>query len=494
MDNLVVITQNVKLPSLVKLSEYLKQGSKTLVVSTQYIFDNEAKEIRRLLGTDCFFRNFSDLLTDKDMEECDKEAYNPISQSDVFEYYDEIKKIKNKKIVQKLLSEYNFQTKIIVADDLGVDLAIWIEQGFMKIDCEYYHTNTIILKSSFQKLRSKIGMKFQTILNYYNMPIYVSYDKGTKYLFYGNMNRISYRLHLEFKPACKIENLKYYFFQHGIVFRNKTIRLSTLHEGYRILPDNPKLNIKLMQDGYLPPNYTSAYLKFFGKYTEFYTWDNAGRQTFLYHELPNKIIPFRKKLYLPTPEYPKQIKKVLCVASGAGDWTALKNRSDEDKMLYAFGKVAALFPEIEFVYRCHPVWIHPLHQGVNSINRVAEYVTFLNLPNFKISSHIPNANDNDKFCLSFKRTSFEDDLQGCDIVFGEHSISMIDAALKNIIFCSVNVTGRRNFFCGITQMGFPHCEEIGEIIAFLKRVTSTSFSKGYSQAIANYNIMTDKED
>ncbi|WP_300705042.1 hypothetical protein [Bacteroides sp.] len=494
MDNIVVITQNVKLSSLVKLRGYLKPGSKTLVVSTQYVFDNETEEIKKILKTDCLFKNFSDILTDEDWENCDKEAYDPISQSDVFKYYDEIKKVKNEKTVLKLLSGNEFENKIIVADDLGIDLNIWINQGFIKINCDYYHVDEVILKSVLQKIKSKICNKVRSFLCYYNMPIYVSHYKGVKCLFYGSMNRISYRLNLNFEPANKLENIKYYFIQHGLIFRNNTIRLSTLHEGYRILPDNPKLNIKLMQDGYLPPNYSSKYLNFFGKYTEFYAWDNAGRQTFLYHNLPNRIIPFRKKIYLPTPNYPKQIRKVLCVASGAGDWTALKNRSDEDKMVYALGKVAALFPQIEFVYRCHPVWIHPQHQGVNSINRVAEYVSFLNLANLKVSSHIPNAVGGNKFCLSFKRSSFENDLEGCDIVFGEHSISMIDAALKNIIFCSVNVTGRRNFFCGITQMGFPHCEGINEIVDFLKRVTTSSFSKEYSHAIENYNVMTDKED
>ena len=204
-------------------------------------------------------------------------------------------------------------------------------------------------------------------------------------------------------------------------------------------------------------------------------------------------MPFRKKLYLPEPKFPSEVKKVLCVASGAGDWTAIKNRSDEDMMLWAFGKVAAMFPEIEFVYRCHPVWVHPQHQGVNSIQRAAEYYDWLKLPNLKLSGNIPNANQNGEFILSYKRSSFEEDLKGVDIVFGEHSVSMLDAGFKNSLFASCNVTGHRNFWEDVTKLGFPHCESIDEIANLLRSLITPEFKASYEQAIKNYNEMTNKE-
>ena len=48
--------------------------------------------------------------------------------------------------------------------------------------------------------------------------------------------------------------------------------------------------------------------------------------------------------------------------------------------------------------------------------------------------------------LSYKRSSFEDDLKDVDLVFGEHSVSMLDAGFKNVLFASCNVTGHRNFW------------------------------------------------
>ena len=70
---------------------------------------------------------------------------------------------------------------------------------------------------------------------------------------------------------------------------------------------------------------------------------------------------------------------------------------------------------------------------------------------------------------------------------------MIDAAFQNILFGSVNVTGRRDFFEGITNLGFPHCESIDEIVSLIKNLNSSEFKNSYKEAVKNYNSMTDKE-
>lgn len=503
MDNIIVITQNVKLSSLVTLRKYLKEGTKTLVVSTQYIFENESEQIKEAIGTQCVFKNFSDLLTDADWERFDAEAYSD-KVKNTGDYYAAIKELKNKAIVRKVLKDYPCENRLLICDDLGLDEDVWLFAGFKKIVCEYYHIKKnnqkyTHISSILRKVSSKICGLLGKIQGLFINDIYVANIDNQRHLFFGNMNRIAYRLSANFTKCSKMENFKFVCYYLSYLFfryvpKNNVIRMSTLHEStmWRF-PDHPNFNLKLMQDGYLPPNYSSKYLLFNGKNVEYYTWDKLGQMTFDYHNLKSRVIPFRNKLYLPKPYFPDKIKKVLCVASGAGDWTAVKNRSDEDKMIFAFGKIAAIFPDIEFVYRCHPVWIHPLHQGVNSINRVAEYIDYLNLPNFKISCNIPNANQDGKFILSYKRSSFEDDLKDVDIVFGEHSISMIDAAFKNILFASCNVTGRRDFFASVTALGFPHCESIEDIKTLFMNVGTPGFKASYEQAIMNYNEMTDKE-
>lgn len=497
MDNIVVITQNVKLESLHLLRNHLK-GEETLVFSTQLVFENEATIICEQLGTKCTFANFTNLMTDADFECCDRDAYIE-SQRSVAQYYAQIKQLKNQMVIERLLAKYPSDNRLIVCDDLGLDEDTWLEKGFKKVECEYYHLPEADVPARKRGVSGLLKAVNNQCKRFYTGDIYVAYYAGKKHLFFGSLNRIGYRFNIDFKKASKWENIKFilgYFWCKALKTfpKNDTVRMSTLHESTAWpFPHHPNWNVKIIQDGYLPPNYSSKYLLFHGPYTEFYTWDVEGRKTFEYHHLKSRVIPFRNKLYLPEPQFPKQVKKVLCVASGAGDWTALKNRSNEDSMMEAFGKVAVLFPDIEFIYRCHPVWIHPLHQGVNSINRAAEYIHWLNLPNLKISSNIPNAEEGGKFRLSYKRSSFEEDLKDVDIVFGEHSISMIDAAFKQILFGSVNVTGRRDLFCGISAMGFPHCESVEEIVSLLKNVITPEFKRRYLQALHNYNEMTEKE-
>lgn len=498
MDNVVLISQNVKLSSLDKLKSVLAGETELTVLSTQFLFENERELIDNIFEINCKYLTFADLLNDQERENCDKNAFCLEKQGqDVFAYYEDIKIQKNKLIVGKLLSRGTYKNKIIVCDDLGIYKPIWIEYGFVPVDCDYYYVPSVKKEGSAVKLIKK-ALRFLyvpcfRIKSEFETKIFVAYKDGVKYLFYGALNRIGYRLNLDFKPASKIENILYILNNAGIVWKNNTIRLSSFHEGYHVINDKAQLNVKLIQDGYLPPNYSSKYLHFYGNHTEFYAWDRIGCNTFIYHNLPHRIIPFRKKLFIPNPVFPSKVKKVLCVASGAGDWTAIKNRSDEDMMIWVFGKIAKMFPNIEFVYRCHPVWIHPMHQGVNSINRAAEYINWLNLPNYRLSGHIPNAMQDGNFCLSFKRSSFEEDLEDVDIVFGEHSIAMIDAAFKTKLFCSCNVTGHRDFFEDITKLGFPHCESIDEIAALIRSIGSTEFVESYSRAIENYNQMTNLE-
>ena len=499
MDNIVLISQNVKLPSLDRVKPLLDGENEITFVSTQFLFENERELIDKIFGVSCKYLTFADLLTDEERERCDKDAFNPDKQGqDVFAYYEDIKILKNQRIIENLLRGREIKNKIIVCDDLGIFAPAWEESGFVHVDCEYYHVPTIkstnILIKYIKGIVRPFYVQLFRIKSYYNTPIYVAFKNEIKYLFYGSLNRIAYRIDLNFEKASKIENIKYILNNWGIVWKNNTIRMSSFHEGYHRINDKKELNVKLIQDGYLPPNYCSKYLLFYGNNTEFYAWDLIGCNTFKYHHLPYSIMPIRKKLYLPKAVYPQKIRKVLCVASGAGDWTAIKNRSDEDLMLWTFGQVAKKFPEIEFVYRCHPVWIHPLHQGVNSINRAAEYISWLNLPNFRLSGHIPSAIQDGKYCVSYKRSSFEEDLDGVNIVFGEHSIAMIDAGFKGILFSSCNVTGHRNYFEDITKLGFPHCENVEEIVSLLESVGCSDFRSSYEKAISNYNEMTDIEE
>lgn len=500
MDNILVITQNLKLESLASIKKELVPGN-CLIVSTQFVFENEQEIINNALGVKCEYVDFADLISDAERQLCDERAYSG-QQGWVGAYYNEIKRLKNEAIANHLMNRYPCNNKLLVCNDLGVFKDAWLALGFREVKASYYYEEPkeVDSSSTIHRYLNVIKSQFSLCAFFLKEKLWKANYNGQKYLFFGSTNRIAYRIALDFKEASKWENIKYVF-QYisikafGYCPKNKTIRMTTFHEnGKWQLPDHPNLNVKKIQDGYLPPNYTSKYLLFYGEYTEFYTWDAIGRNTFFYHGLKNRIMPFRTKLYLPEPRFPKKVKKILCAASGTGDWTAIKNRSDDDRLVWAIGKVAALFPEIEFIYRCHPVWIHPEHSGINSINRCAEYISWLNLPNYKLSSNIPMANQKGEFVLSFKRSSFDEDLKDVDIVFGEHSVAMIDAGFKGIPFASCNMTGHRDFFEDITKLGFPHCESVEEIAGLIQSMVTPSFKETYLKAVNNYNEMTDKEE
>ena len=486
--NIVIITQNLKLESLSRLKNDLDLSIPTVLFSTQHLFENETVLINKTLGK-FIPLTFSDLLSDKDMEECDNNAFLK-EKKGLQDYYSEIKEKKNRLAIQRLSKKYSYINRFLVCNDLGIDEIPWLEAGYQRKKLDYFY-NPIQ-----QKRESKIFNIIKALKHYLDNPIYSSFINNKKYVFYGRLERIIYRLNGDFKRDKK-ENWFFLLtvilaklFKHAYCRKNVE-HLSTLHEstGWRF-PVLKNYNVGIIQDGYLPPNYSSYYLKFINSNEYYYAWDTLGMQVFKNQDIPVKLLPIRKKLYIPDPVF-RPIKKVLCVASGAGDWTAMKNRSDEDVMIIAFVEIAKKHPEISFVYRCHPTWIHPNHQGVNSINRVAEYFAWLGLPNLTLSGNIPSL-DIKHFQLSISRNSLEEDLKDADFVFGEHSVSMIDAAFKQIPFASVNVTGRRDFFVGMTNLGFPHCESTDDIESVLSGCDNKTFRDDYKNAVARYNKMTDE--
>ena len=488
MKTVIVFTQNLKLVSIVKY----RGLEDVLFVTTHSLFENEKEYINKLFGK-CEYRKFADFLSDEEMAECDEISYTN-SDMPYEEYLKNIKKIKNDIVISKVEKEYNPKNKLIFSDDLGIDIGEWLSAGYKKIKGDYYYYEKISLKKRLAKIEW-LNKLYHTLkpYRYIHNPdeVHVGYYNSRKYVFLGKMNRIGYRLNIPFETSeeeCERIN-------SGIFEEKDTCTyFTTWHEqGKCNVPDQDKYDVRWAQDGYLPPNYSHKDYFFKPKNVIYYCWDALGTLLFKNQGLPYEMIPFRKKLYLPETTFPKKIENILVVASGSGDWTALKNRSDDDIMVDLIVEMAKVFPNINFTYRCHPTWVHPLHVGVHSIERVHEYFEWLNLPNLKLSSNIPLMNENNNsYQYSFSRTSLDDDLKKTDFVIGEHSISMIDGAFKGIPFCSVNITGRRNFFVGLNDLGFPSCTSSNELRELIEKATTPWFMDMFRRAVVNYNKMTDE--
>ena len=484
MVNIFLFTQNVKLQSFEKFKNLAGNGDNNIFLTTHLLFDNEKRYLESLYSN-CLYIKFADFLSDDEMQACDEDAYSE-EQQNTAEYYDVIKQLKNSIVIRKVLDKYKNIKGYICSDDLGIYEKLWLDAGFERLECEYYYVPVIKVTApdskevSMQKAKKP---KFK--------EVYAAEQNGKKYIFIGSLNRIGYRTDLDFeKSDYECERLN-----NGEFYTSEQCQyLTTLHEMHKCkIPDEPQYDVRCIQDGYLPPNYSGKYLKIKPKNLQYYAWDAMGEEIFKNQNIPISLFPFRKKLYIPEPVFPKKINTVLVTTSGAGDWTAQKNRSDDDLMVIAFVEMARRFPEIEFIYRCHPVWVHPRHTGVNSINRVAEYLNDTGLCNIHLSGNIFSENLS-AFKTSIPRSSFQEDLEKADMVFGEHSISMIDAAFEKIPFASVNLTNRRDLFCGISDMGFPACSTVDEIEAVIHNIGDEEFQRNYLEAVKRYNLMTDQED
>lgn len=491
--NVIAFSQNLKLESFVEIKEFITNKYPILFISTHELFENEKMYVNNIFDNEVTFRTFASFFTDEKMASIDAEAYK-IESSDTAKYYEIIKKNKNEFVIEELELSYYLHDKLILSDDLGFYKRAWIEGGYNEVYGRYYYQPTVVKKNNTSLYRRVVNALF-SMNNNIKKEIYCARYNGTRYVFLGSMNRVNKRIDLEFKKSI-LEHLCLYIhvwlINKRIIFlKTNTRYVSSLHEfAAWNLPEH--FPIALLQDGYLPPNYSSMYLKTCKLDVFYYVWDDMSSKLFINQGINYAILPFRKKVFLPYPSFSKQIRKVLVATSGAGDWTAMKNRSDEDRMVIAIAQIAKRHADIEFIYRCHPVWLHPSHQGVNSISRVIEYFEYLNLPNLKVSCNIPEMSL-DEVKLSLSPTSLEKDMEGVDLIMGEHSVSMLDGALKGIPFVSINLTGRRDFFSSLTEMGFPHCETLNELEEIFESYTSEIFCKNYLEAIDNYNDMMNIE-
>lgn len=507
----VIFSTHLKLNSLKESISDVLTCDRVVFFTPQYIFANEREIIKSFFTIDCEFVCFADVMSDEDGQYCDFIAFEKYKDLDNLTissmplYFRDLTKMKNKILESRIDEKYCPCIKHIYSNDLGIDSEVWLRSGYIWKEGQYYYEPerisrkdriiAILQRNPIFLIAKRLGIN-------YPRNVYVSHYDGKTILFHGHLQRAGYRFNIKFEKngweAFKhwIVKLLYILFRIRVK-RSNVMNLSTLHEygnyAYYEMIDIPEFNNYLVQDGILPCNDTCKYLFFYGKYTHFLSWDKLGNKVFEYHDIPVEIMPFRNIFPLPRPIF-KPIRTILCVSSGAGDWTAIKNRSDEDKTAVAFAEVASRYPDIQFIYRCHPSWISSNIQGVNSIQRLAEFFGSLKHNNIRVSSNIPSFYDkNGKVVVSHKRSSLESDLKESDFVFGVHSVSMLDGAMEKIPFASVNLSGRRNLFKGITDLGFPHCESLDDIISVIDSVQDDCFQKNYIKAVEKYNYIISEE-
>jgi hypothetical protein len=162
------------------------------------------------------------------------------------------------------------------------------------------------------------------------------------------------------------------------------------------------------------------------------------------------------------------------VLNHAGDWTALINRSDTDILIEAFVNLAKQNRNLNFIIRCHPTMIHPLHEGINSINRIKEFIEWVNLKNLSVST-----------------ASLSEDISRGDLFISEYSQVLIDILQNGKLGIIANLTNRRSFMIDYESIGFLNVNSSANLNSLLQNILNheVKYVSIQNKAVEEYNSL-----
>ena len=516
--NIILVSHSTSKKNILKtLAEGFINNHDILCLSSHVYMDFEKAQILAESSKSIIFKTFSDYLNEEEMIFCDEQADFDILESygnrdgNLMKYYNRIKWLKNSKIHENVSSSYNIIEGFLLSKDLGICKDVWTTQGF--IDRSLNEEKKFSINSL---LALKYVSKIVAILK---QPICVLHYKDEKSIFFGQSKRLRQFLEKDviFKDISKLDSLtlrvsllllviskKFIFFKkisttfisfYVYNFLEKyTYFGSSIHEFndvHGLLAKEINLRMNVFQDGLLPGNYTSKYLLYYINVDFFFVWDEFSSTIFKENGLNYRVSCMYKRQKIKNIGHVHEIKNILYLASGAGDWTALKNRSDEDLAFMALVKPAKMLSDKEFIFRSHPLWENNQHQGIGSIARLVNYVKKYDLPNFTISTTILHDAAVSKRLnnLSWIEKNIDDEIDKADLVIGDHSQALFNAARKGKIIASLNSSKRRSLFEDYTNLGFPLLRSDTDIVNFIQSIENTSFLSEYNLALANFNVI-----
>ena len=339
---------------------------------------------------------------------------------------------------------------------MGIDYNVFASQ-YQTISVEYLGKRKCInfKKNIIIKIIDKIGSFFTD-----KLEINIFEFKDMKYIFYGNIGRLKLQYVQHFQKFVNVM----YLYCLGI--KKNTTFCTTIHEYNRRLFKYFE-RIYVFTDGFFPSNYPESYLNMFDNNVVFVIDSFINEKWFrLFGRTTRPIFSFQRKVLLQKVEI-ESVTNVLLVLNHAGDWTSLINRSDTDLLVSVFGDLAKKNPTLNFTIRPHPTMTHYAHEGANSINRIIEFVKYLDLKNLKISN-----------------SSLQDDLFNNDLIISEYSNALIQAFEFGKLGLIVNLTNRRNFMKDFFELGFLTVENLQLLIVFFEEISNDLFLKIKKQNLA----------
>ena len=485
-DALLVINQNICINQIRSLQNKVNIY-KAFFLTTHKTFPHEEESIRQFF-LESQFVTFSDLLTEEDMCKCDEEAeFLVFSQGSNlgFQRVESFQflslRAKNRMVYEKILKTYKFNF-IYYSSGLGINSSYWSSLAIK------------IPENNFQKIIVKnlyYALKFRLVKLAYLLPKILLYDKvkvnlidyeGATYAFVSSLKRIriasltvinTLEVNLsDLRNLSKTDNLEFFLQNHAkkLSGRNKVFLCATIHDyPNQLILNDPSTLIFI--DGFHPSNYPFSYLHGYGDkvFVPRTMFDDSwfikhGKRTikppgFIESEFFQDSSSF-EELY------------ILVALNHAGDWTSLINRSDTDSLVLLIADIASQFPQALFRIRPHPTMNHSQHEGINSINRLHNFVANCKLKNLEIST-----------------SYLHDDLKWCTICISEYSQVLLDAWRIGKIGISINLTKRRSFMQDYTSLGFLHINNSEDLIKILHSICNNRelVQERQDKAVSLYN-------
>lgn len=485
IDALFVIHQDVDLADLGRtcISERYKR---VLVVSTHCMFDDEVATLKEAAaGCEIQVGTFSDWLDDAALERCDDEASAALTarlgELAVRVYFPALFAsaslyAKNAALRARLSKVYGWR-EARYSGGLGVAGRYWEEAGARQIG-EAAEESLQNAPESGTVLRLRLFLRFLLAPT----RLECIQQDGRTFAF-TSRKRLAFRSGVKAQEQVigawsKLANAVRAFTLNPARILRKTVKgvlATTIHDYPAHLGDDAGL-FHIFLDGFHPSNYPRTYIDAYGP-SVFVTSDPFSVDWFRRHDRRVLAAPgFIAAEPMAGPHGSRQIKQVLLALNHAGDWTALINRSDTDRLVAAFCRAARLFPEVRFLVRPHPTMAQPAHEGVRSRARLEQHVRAAGLDNLAVSDG-----------------SLREDMDGSDIVASEYSQVLIDAFRLGKIGLIANLTHRRSFMVDYEACGFEHVDSETSFEEWLRATVAdpSAVVARQRRAVARYNAAFD---
>lgn len=435
-----------------------------IFVSTHAYYPDEREKIEALVKDRVDFFSFADFLDRQELNGIDEQARHELDaaamrpRSYIAAYESRVSAIKNELVREKVEQAYNFEA-LFCANGLGVEQSLWASPNMKPIPAAQDDR-----KNGFPRRVLNRAARFRRLSLYR--------DSQYSYLIMGTVRRIGLTqpAHFSINLPVVLDLLVIPLLWALGSLRSVRICCS-IHDPHRLAGF-------VFVDGYHPSNYPYSYLGSYDKATVFLVSTALAGQWFQRHgfevEIAHELL--HPPLFREIEVEEQTRKSVLLLLNHAGDWGAIINRSDTDKLVMAFCNVARRLPETEFVIRPHPTSIHPKHEGRSAITRLRGFVEWLSCSNVTMSG-----------------ATLDEDISGAGLCISEYSLTLINCYERGVPGLIANLSGRQSLMEDYQSFGFAYVDSedamFTAISDFVKRPDTFTGNQNRASRTHNANLL-----